>query len=455
MAETADSSFMSPELVSLMVQMGPTIYQGMLGRKQAKEAEKLRSSLVRPEMPIQPGYQKALGMAEQAAGSRYMSNQRAVEQGIEQSGADLLGTASQSATSTGDMQAILKKVSEDISKAKGNLGMQAASDYEKRQLALQQMYQTMGGLEQTQWDYNTKQKFGEDAAATAALEGASYTNKARALQGFGQAAGQFLASDAAHNMFKSFGSGARSRENTLNKIDTMNALSGSVDDESFDPVGYVASPGGPTDSQMLDITGMRSTDLTTQQAAADAARRDMMAQQAQFALGQRQRQVASPSSVYQQKMGLTNDPFMPYTPPAYTPGVGTQMPSSTPGMGSKMGMGADYFGDQDMAAYSMGNSSPMQPLPVAGFPAYQSAKPLMKNNTYANIYSNLIGGAISGMNQYTPPSPYGTGNITGQMPGNQVPPSGNPYQNQMGVFGQTPSSLFDIMNQISLGIRKY
>jgi len=444
---------MSPELVSLMVQMGPTIYQGMLGRKQAKEAEKLRNSLVRPEMPIQPGYQKALGMVEQAAGSRYMSNQRAIEQGIEQSGADLLGSASQSATSTQDLQNVLKKVSEDITKAKGNLGMQAATDYERRQLALQQMYQTMGGLEQTQWDYNTRQRFDDDAAAAAALETAAITNKSRALQGLGQATGQFLTTDAAQNMLNSIGSGRRSRINTLNKVDAMNALSGSVDDESFDPTGVVpTSTSTPlTPAQM----GIQSTNLTTQQAAADAARRDMMARQAQFALEQRRRQAATPSSTYQQKMGLANNPATPYTPPAYTRGVGTPMPSSTPGMSSKLGMDADYFGDQDMAAYSMGNSSPMQLLPSAGFPAYQSVNPMMKNNTYAGIYSNLIGGVVAGMNQYTPPSPYGTGNITGQLPGNQVPLSPNPYQNQMGVFGQTPSSLFDIMNQISFGIPKY
>jgi hypothetical protein len=52
-------------------------------------------------------------------------------------------------------------------------------------------------------------------------------------------------------------------------------------------------------------------------------------------------------------------------------------------------------------------------------------------------------------------STYVPGSITGQLPGNQVLPSANPYQNQMGVFGQTPSSVFDIMNQISLGIPKY
>jgi len=448
MAETANSSFMSPELVSLMVQMGPTIYQGLLGRKQAKEAEKLRNSLVRPEMPIQPSYQKALGMAEQAAGSRYMSNQRAIEQGIEQSGADLLGTASQSATSTQDLQNVLKKVSEDITKAKGNLGMQAASDYERRQLALQQMYQTMGGLEQTQWDYNTKQKFDDDAAAAAALETAAITNKSRALQGLGQATGQFLTTDAARNMLNSIGSGRRSSQNVRNQIDAMNGISGSVDDQSINPVGYVEPP-NLTDAQMLDITGMRSTDLITQQAAADAARRDLMARQAQFALEQRRRQAATPSSTYQQKMGLANNPATPYTPPAYTPGTGTAMPSSTPGMSSKLGMDADYFDDRDMAAYSMGNSYGIQPIPTVGFPPYQSMQP------------NIQYGArnIGATNTASPA--YGQQMMTNLMnmgiqPGIYTSPSAINAQNQA-ASGQVPSSVNDMLNlmMFNRGINPY
>lgn len=451
MAETAsDSSFLSPELVSLFVQMGPTIYQGMLGRNQGKEAEKLRQSIVRPTMGIQEGYQKSLGMAQQNASSRYMSNQRAVEQGIEQSGADILGTASQSATSTQDMQSILKKVSEDMTKAKGNLGIAASSDYDKKQLALQQAYQTMGGLEQNAWDYNTRQKYDEDAAAAAALETSSIKNRAGALQGFGQVASQFLSSDAGSDLFNRIGSGNRSREKTLNEVDAMNPFTQDTSDEGLvDPAGYVAPPSGLTDQQMLDVTGLRSTDLTTQDAAATAAIRDMMAQQAQFALSKRKNVEISPNAAYQQKLGLTNNPSTPYIPPAYTPSASAPMPSSTPGMGSKLGMGADYFGDMDMAAYSMGNSSPMQSRAVSGFPGYQSASPVMKNNTYADTYGRLMGSVVAGMNQAPPPRSFAPGSLTGQLPGNQAPPSGNPYQ--MGVYGQTPSSLFDIMNQISLG----
>ena len=76
----------------------------------------------------------------------------------------------------------------------------------------------------------------------------------------------------------------------------------------------------------------------------------------------------------------------------------------------------------------------------------------MKNNTYADIFGNLMGSVVAGMNQ-APTRSFVPGSVTGQLPGSQVPPSGNPYQ--MGAYGQTPSSLFDMMNQISLGISKF
>jgi hypothetical protein len=176
------------------------------------------------------------------------------------------------------MQAILKKVSEDITKAKGNLGMQAATDYERRQLALQQAYQTMGGLEQNAWDYNTKQKYDDDAAAAAALQTAAYKNKARALQGFGQAAGQFLASDAAGDLFNRIGK----------------------------------SQNAPIPPDQVNVTRADVNPPT----------------------------ISTPSTPYQRKIGLADNPFDSYAPPTYSSSPAVTGPSTSvaPGFQSKLGL---------------------------------------------------------------------------------------------------------------------
>ena len=421
-------------MVSLFVQMGPALYQGLLAGKQGREAEKLRGSTVRPTMGIQPSDKKSLGVAQQYAESRYLSGQKNIEQGSALGLAETMGRATDIATSPTELLGVLTKLQQDREKNGLELGYKAAADYDARQRNLQSGYSTMGQLERNAWDWNEKQKFQDDSAAAAALETASITNRSRALQGFGQAAGQFLSSEAAGDLFDKIGSNKRKQQELLNWLDQNNALTQSEDGTLVNPPGFDIPAGGPTDAQMLDISGLRSTDLTTQDAAATAAIRDMMRRQQQEAISRiRIPGYKAPSNqnvtgnlpmgneVQYPGSAAYNNWAQPAPSYAVSPSVKVNMPGAMTGGGSVTGQ-------------------------LPGGPQVQIPSNPYESGYYGQAPAYLPVGMPS-------PSTYVPGSLTGQLPGSQVPQ--NPYQTPMGTWGQTPTSLFDLVNQISLGLNNY
>ena len=253
------SSWFSPQLVSSLVQLAPALFQRKTGRDQAKEAEKMQQALgPRVAYGIPESAKRALGVAENLARPREMAGQTYMQYMMDQENAKTLGRASRAATSSQDLLGVITQLGEAGQEGQLKLGTAAAEDYNKRQQTLQSALGAMAAYQDKvtadrQLDWNQR------AAAAAAMKGASMQNRMGGLQGITQAAVQFLGSDAAKNLFSSFGApeGQTTRRQTLDKIDNMNALSSDGEEGVIDPAGY--TPPGMTDKQMLEVTGMNNT----------------------------------------------------------------------------------------------------------------------------------------------------------------------------------------------------
>jgi hypothetical protein len=249
-----DMSWLSPQLVSSLVQLGPALFQGRTARKQAEEAEEMQKALgPRVAYGIPEEAKKALGIAEDIARPREMAGQTYMQYMIDQETAKTAGKASRGATNAQDLLSVITQLGEAGQEGQLKLGMAAAEDYNKRQQILQSALGNMATYKDKvtadkQLDWNQR------AAAAAAMKGASMQNRMGGLQGMTRAAMQFLGSDAAAQLFGNIGARERSRQQTLDKIDDMNALSSDGEEGVIDPAGY--TPPGMTDKQMLDVTGM-------------------------------------------------------------------------------------------------------------------------------------------------------------------------------------------------------
>ena len=378
------SSWFSPQLVSSLVQLAPALFQMGAGRKQGKEAEKMQQALgPRVAYGIPDSAKRALGIAEDLARPREMAGQTQMQYQIDQEMAKTAGRASRGATNAQDLLSVITQLGEAGQEGQLKLGMAAAEDYNKRQQTLQSALGTMAAYQDKvtadrQLDWNQR------AAAAAAMKGASMQNKMGGLQGLTQAAVQFLGSDAASQLFGNIGARERSRQQTLDKIDDMNALSSDGEEGVIDPAGY--TPPGMTDKQMLDVTGMNPAspsgdyffDLSRSANSIPGIGMQAQLPVNQTGLMQRHTPVNMPSFSTSNYGNITGD--FP----------GAQVPSGT--------------NPYQMGAYG-------QTFPMVNMPMFST--------------SNY-------------------GNITGNLPGAQVPPSTNPYQ--MGAYGQTPSSVGSLFN---------
>lgn len=252
-------SWLSPQLVSSLVQLGPALFQGRTASKQAKEAEEMQKALgPRVAYGIPDSAKRALGVAEDLARPREMAGQTQMQYMIDQEMAKTAGRASRGATNAQDLLSVITQLGEAGQEGQLKLGMAAAEDYNKRQQTLQSALNTMAAYQDKvtadkQLDWNQR------AAAAAAMKAAAMQNRMGGLQGLTQAAVQFLGSDAAKNLFSSFGApeGQTTNRQTNKKVDNMNALSSDGEEGVIDPAGY--TPPGMTDKQMLEVTGMNNT----------------------------------------------------------------------------------------------------------------------------------------------------------------------------------------------------
>ena len=252
-------SWLSPQLVSSLVQLGPGLFQRKTGKDQAKEAEEMQRALgPRVAYGIPEEAKKALGISEDLARPREMAGQTQMQYMMDLENAKSFGRASRAATSSQDLLGVATQLGESGQEGQLKLGMAAAQDYNRRQQDLARALGTMATYQDKvtadrQLDWNQR------AAAAAAMKEASMKNRMGAMQGLTQAAVQFLGSDAAKNLFSSFGApeGQTTNRQTNKKVDNMNALSSDGEEGIIDPTGY--TPPGMTDKQMLEVTGMNNT----------------------------------------------------------------------------------------------------------------------------------------------------------------------------------------------------
>lgn len=202
-----DMSWLSPQLVSSLVQLGPALFQGRTARKQAKEAEEMQKALgPRVAYGIPQEAKRALGIAEDIARPREMAGQTYMQYMIDQETAKTAGKASRAATNAQDLLSVITQLGEAGQEGQLKLGMAAAEDYNKRQQILQSALGNMAAYQ----DKVTADKqidWYERANAAARMKEAAMKNRMGGLQGLTQAAVQFLGSDAASQLFGKIGGG--------------------------------------------------------------------------------------------------------------------------------------------------------------------------------------------------------------------------------------------------------
>jgi hypothetical protein len=250
------SSWLTPDLVSSLIQFAPALLQRRTGRDQAREAEKMQQALgPRINYAIPGSAKRALGVAEDLARPRTMAGQDYMQYMMDLENAKAFGRASKAATSSQDLLGVATQLGEAGQENQLDLGVKAAEDYNKRQKDLATALGVMAGFED-KVTADRQVDWYERANAAAAMKEAAMKNKMGGLQGLIQAGTQLLGSDAASQLFNKIGARERSRQKTLDEIDEANALS-SEPDENINPAGYVDP--GLSNSQMLDVTGMNPT----------------------------------------------------------------------------------------------------------------------------------------------------------------------------------------------------
>ena len=251
------SSWLTPDLISNLIQFAPALLQGSTARDQAKEAEKMQKALgPRVNYTIPESAKRALGVAEDLARPREMAGQNLMQYMLEQERSKTLAQAMRGLSSPQDVAALAAKQAEIGQAGQLQLGAAAAEDYTTRQQALGTALGTMADYE----DMVTADKqidWYERANAAAKMKEAAMKNRMGGLQGLVQAGTQLLGSDAASQLFNRIGARERSRRQTLGRIDEMGALSSDDEEGVVNPAGYVAP--GISDTRMLDVTGMNPT----------------------------------------------------------------------------------------------------------------------------------------------------------------------------------------------------
>jgi len=202
-----ESSWLSPELVSSLVQLAPALFQMGAGGKQRREAKEMQRNLgPRVNYQIPEEAKRALGISEELARPREMAGQTYMQYMMDLENAKNFGRASRAATSSQDLLGVATQLGEAGQEGQLKLGMASAQDYNRRQQDLARALATMATYQDRvtadrQLDWNQR------AAAAAAMRGAGMQNAMGGLQGFTQVAAQFLGTNAGQNMFSGIGGG--------------------------------------------------------------------------------------------------------------------------------------------------------------------------------------------------------------------------------------------------------
>jgi hypothetical protein len=206
------SSWLTPDLVSNLIQFAPALLQRRTGRDQAREAEKMQQALgPRINYAIPGSAKRALGVAEDLARPRTMAGQDYMQYMMDLENAKAFGRASKAATSSQDLLGVATQLGEAGQENQLDLGVKAAEDYNKRQKDLATALGVMAGFED-KVTADRQVDWYERANAAAAMKEAAMKNRMGGLQGLIQAGTQLLGSDAAKQLFNKIGSGDDTRD---------------------------------------------------------------------------------------------------------------------------------------------------------------------------------------------------------------------------------------------------
>lgn len=422
--------------------MGPGISQGLLGAKQTKEANALKQNLVRPDMPIAQGYQKQLSMAQNNAQSRYFSGQKNLENRLDTDVAEgvgnMIGRGGSAAGILGGLTELEKKKMDQSM----SIGNTALTDWNQRQATLASAYGTMGQQEMNKWEWDKQAKFQADAAAAAGLTGAGIQNKAGALQGLSQSMVQFLGSPAGQKFVNSIGQNSRNQEaaDAIINQGFQNQTAAQMGQFRQLPLSTTnASPSnyGNTTGQLPGGNQVPTSNAPGAGVWATGTQPYMVPPS--ISVNQPTTSFYTPGSVTGNLPGGPQVPMTGNNPyngfgsqpsPSYTvpPNMQVNMPSGMPSQQGSItgslpgGVAVPPNGSSDAAIAQM-----FQDQMAAQMGQFKQL-PLSMGNQGTSNYGNIMGGQSL-------------------QSGQQVPQGGNPYQS--GMWGQTPSSLFDMMNALN------
>jgi len=347
---------MNPALISALIQLGPAAYQMIQGIKQTREGKEMQKNLgARVNYEIPKEAQQALSLMQGLASSREMPGQANMQAMMDLQAQRAYGNASRAATSSQDLLGVATNLGEQGQENQLNLGIQAAQNYQQRQKDLYGALGTMAGYQERK-TADRQQDWYERSAAAAAMRGAGMQNTLGGIEGTTSVAASAIANGALDGLFG--GGEGDSIEKTLG---SMNAITGSEDGVVGGPAGYVAS--GMTPDQMLNVTGLRSTNNLNPKTVSDQLRNQMFMNQKQAAMS-KFRLEGAPS--------WTDQPFDPSDPRNLSFTQSVERPFSG--------------GYENPVTYV----PPMQSLPANLFPSPMATPPTMETPGYWGIYDKLM-----------------------------------------------------------------
>jgi len=179
--------------LSLASSIIPSITQGITGRKQKREAERLRKSTTRPTYETPMSAKKMQGIAEQQA-TQGLVGRSILEDRLRSSTAGAVRATEEVATSPASRLAAITATygqemegMEDIAMADTQARLEAAN-------RLSRAYGTMADYEDREFDINKQRPFEDTMAAASALTGAGMQNVQGALEGISRAGAAGLSS---------------------------------------------------------------------------------------------------------------------------------------------------------------------------------------------------------------------------------------------------------------------
>lgn len=187
MAETTQSSFLSPQAVSMLVQLGPAALQFFQGQGQIRKGKEMQSRLgPRVNYSIPGAATRALGVAERLAAPYEMPGADSRRYLQDMQNQKFLSGALQ-AGNTQDAMSLLTQGLEQAQLGELQFADLSAQDYAKRQLARQSALGAYAGY-QDALTADRQKDFYERSKATTDTLTAGKTNTMGALQGLANTA---------------------------------------------------------------------------------------------------------------------------------------------------------------------------------------------------------------------------------------------------------------------------